>query len=590
MNGTLAARIGEVEKHIMNPLLIQDQPWEMRLDNSYPNVVHDPSDPEGAYRLWYGGFIACTKCDVSQGENRVNAWHYANSSDGLQWSKPSLNIFDLSKCSQCSPAARAAGTANNVLMSGDGMGLYRDNADTNASRRFKAFGTGCFGAGGAEGCVSGVGVSADGLHWTDPQAINWPAPHRYDCHSNMVRDPHTPNGQFVMTTRDGFSSGSGRDIGIARGPASGAFAGWDTSVAPELVFNGTNEHQLYSQVTFPFLNVWLGLVAVFDTQDASNVGTVHTKLAWSNDTHHWQWLDSGGLTGRAFIPLGAPPAPVPPPPCASWRPVLDATGRNLTDCAAYRAGSRAAHTICPEGGRAQLSDRPLAECRAACSAAAAGACATVQWQGLESHAFDEAKDGRCFLLPGQCAPKDQRAYDAGKLWKTFCMDIATCTRARSATAVGAGNPTSPPFDSHIIFPAHLPITQPEDGRVRLYYMGGNGPHNGPRNTSLGLAMLRPDGFGGIGGSGHATTKTLPVPAGATTLTVTLDVLGRAGSVRVGAAGVTGLDAASATPVTGNSTDHRVVFASGRSFGELAGTSVELELVVESAMVYTVGFA
>ena len=44
---------------------------------------------------------------------------------------------------------------------------------TNVSRRFKVFGTGCFGKDGIEGCVSGVGVSEDGLHFTDPQPLNW---------------------------------------------------------------------------------------------------------------------------------------------------------------------------------------------------------------------------------------------------------------------------------------------------------------------------------------------------------------------------------------------------------------------------------
>ena len=39
-NGTLAPAIGTVRKHGANPLLIQDQPWELRLDNGYPNVVH----------------------------------------------------------------------------------------------------------------------------------------------------------------------------------------------------------------------------------------------------------------------------------------------------------------------------------------------------------------------------------------------------------------------------------------------------------------------------------------------------------------------------------------------------------------------
>ena len=76
------------------------------------------------------------------------------------------------------------------------------------------------------------------------------------------------------------------------------------------------------------------------------------------------------------------------------------------------------------------------------------------------------------------------------------------------------------FDDHIIFPAHIPFTvQPppplsskngttqQPAVVRVYYMGGNGPHNGARNTSLGLATLRADGFSGISGTSASSFQT-----------------------------------------------------------------------------------
>ena len=78
---------------------------------------------------------------------------------------------------------------------------------------------------------------------------------------------------MVLTTRDGFSGGSGRDIGIARGPEDGGLAGFDLAKAPELVEKGDAAHQLYSQVTFPFYNVWLGLVAVLDTANPAKVAS-----------------------------------------------------------------------------------------------------------------------------------------------------------------------------------------------------------------------------------------------------------------------------------------------------------------------------
>ena len=42
----------------------------------------------------------------------------------------------------------------------------------------------------------------------------------------------------------------------------------------------------------------------------------------------------------------------------------------------------------------------------------------------------------------------------------------------------------------------------------VYYAGGNGPHNGARNTSLGMMRLRMDGFAGLAGSGTFTTRSL----------------------------------------------------------------------------------
>merc|ERR1711997_739459 len=70
-----------------------------------------------------------------------------------------------------------------------------------------------------------------------------------------------------------------------------------------------------------------------------------------------------------------------------------------------------------------------------------------------------------------------------------------------------GNPGSVEggdFDSHIIFAAAHPI--PVESAIRVYYMGGNGPHNGPRNSSLGLATLRHDGFVAVGGTGVFSTS------------------------------------------------------------------------------------
>ena len=174
------------------------------------------------------------------------------------------------------------------------------------------------------------------------------------------------------------------------------------------------------------------------------------------------------------------------------------------------------------------------------------------------------------------------------------MRIDTCGREQSeeqASSVPPSSslppPRSEPFDSHIIFSAHTPFEY--NGAVRVYYMGGDGPHNGPRNTSLGLALLRRDGFAGLSGNGRAVSSLLTVPMGAS-LIVSADMFGPHASVRVGALGNAGLDASAAEPLTSNSTDAQVRFGSGQAFSALGGKTVKLELIVQDAIVYTVGFA
>jgi hypothetical protein len=192
------------------PLMVQSKIWEPRCDNGYPNVIHDPADRNGAFRLWYGCFSSGTKFSTSQGSARTNAWMYANSSDGLTWLKPNLGVYDLSNGPEAHnralpastiAALKAVGKNNNIVMgSSDGMGITRDEHERNSSRIFKAFGTGMFGGHGG----SGVSSSPDGIHFdpSDFHAIKFskkptcvppacPAGvQRYDDHQQVGQQHH----------------------------------------------------------------------------------------------------------------------------------------------------------------------------------------------------------------------------------------------------------------------------------------------------------------------------------------------------------------------------------------------------------------
>ena len=109
----------------------------------YPNVLHNPEDPHGAFRLWYGCFTSGTDFATSQGsvsfdvpllpssrgktltqiagvycaQDRTNGWLYANSSDGIRWEKPALGVYDLATGAEGKkPGYAAFGTKNNIVL------------------------------------------------------------------------------------------------------------------------------------------------------------------------------------------------------------------------------------------------------------------------------------------------------------------------------------------------------------------------------------------------------------------------------------------------------------------------------------------
>ena len=329
------SRVTGVARRNPSPLFGQDKPWEPRLDNGYPNIVA-PASEGGAWQLWYGD---CVKGCSTQ------LLLYANSTDGVAWHKPELGLFHLGTVR---PDLQAIGTRNNIVLEGGGIGVYHDLAEPDAARRYKAFGPGCYTRDSRchlewdsrGGLLRGgwptsddLAYSADGLHWVGLGTVRWPPPQRYDCHNSLVRDPE--RGGFVATTRDGFGTAPGRAIGIARSEAGAVGPVFNTSRAPKRTLAGSLSHQLYAQVTFPWLDVWLGVAMVYDAQDAH--GRVHCRLAWATSPQaEWQWADEvGGLAGAELIPLGAegdfdshvrraaPPQPKPDPHAAAPDPVHD---------------------------------------------------------------------------------------------------------------------------------------------------------------------------------------------------------------------------------------------------------------------------
>ena len=124
---TYLTRVGKASKQ-GGRLLSEDQPWEARFDNGYPNVL-PPTSAKGSWQIWYGDCVAgCA----------VQLLLYANSTDGITWQKPSLGLFDVGKVRS---DLKSIGTANNIVLEGGGIGVWRDERG-GAHNKFVAFGPG----------------------------------------------------------------------------------------------------------------------------------------------------------------------------------------------------------------------------------------------------------------------------------------------------------------------------------------------------------------------------------------------------------------------------------------------------------------
>ena len=547
----LCAVQGSIRKDPRNPLFIQDQPWETRIDNGYPNVVYDPDYYPAPWRLWYG--------NIGGGTQQLL---YANSSDGLAWMKPDLGRYNLSENWKSDPSIAKYGKHNNIIMTGGGLGIYRDLHEKDPALRYKISGgapAGCYNDDGSKDCLIGTAGSPDGVSdWTDARALGFPNPWRPDCHTNIIYDE--PLGKYLLTTRN-YELPQGREISIARTgrsdifkkngtytlmyngeypntmvdrpcfvPSSGATdpvgacgsecisepkcryfwvysksskkglcclktglapgniskpkctecggqfysmdgslvpnnasLGFDTWTPPALTMRGTAQHQLYSQITWRFYDVFLGIVMTYDAEDPA--GHVHCMLSWSADSEKWQWVDSQG-------------------------------------------GLEALKEFIPAGGDSE-------------------------------------------------------------------------------------------FDSHVCFAAHLPLRM-ADGSSRLYYMGGDGPHSGERKSALGLATMDPDRFAGVTTLGAKDLSNVFTPnitsvvsgravnVTGSHMTVTVDV-DQGGSISIGIAGGPS-DLTRSVAIRTSGTDVRVEFPGGVTLDPVVGESYPLQLFLDRATLYTVGFS
>src|SRR5699024_4635543 len=114
------------------------RPWEVRYDNTYPNIFYNPIIKK--YRLYYSTFsIDKGSSDYSLEERknttyqpateRVVSLCYAESEDGIEWGKPNLGLIEFNGSKE-----------NNIIGHYlHGTSVFYDKHEQNPKKRYKLF-------------------------------------------------------------------------------------------------------------------------------------------------------------------------------------------------------------------------------------------------------------------------------------------------------------------------------------------------------------------------------------------------------------------------------------------------------------------
>ena len=302
--GTASLALGAVTKNPAGALIKEERDYEMRFDNMQPNVWYDPA--LGKWRAWYSAFTDCggkpktevpycnnapQTCGSTNGGSKASRGSgllFAESDDGIVWTKPDLNMTDWK-----------GSKANNLIeLGGMTTQVYLDERAANSSERYKIV-TGSNGAGG-------IATSPDGIHWSPVKDLEGQTHARWDTPKNLIWDHERQ--QWIIFVRSSPTAsepeGGGLRIQSYTHSLTADFMGNWAPAAPTGV-NSSFHYQPDGLVAFPYEGIFLGIGNVFNpTQEAAPsgaaVGQVNMVLGWSADGRRWKWL----LPNESIVPLG----------------------------------------------------------------------------------------------------------------------------------------------------------------------------------------------------------------------------------------------------------------------------------------------
>lgn len=266
----------------------EDQPWEIRYDNSYPNVFYD--EIAGVYRCYYSTFTDDEESEkYSLEERKVRQYRpktsrvvslcYAESIDGVNWEKPHLGITDF----------RGSKENNIIGHFLHGTSVFLDKHETDENRRYKMFTKIDYGNGVH---FIAVAFSKDGIHFDEYIKVPNFNP-RADTHNHIIYDEKL--ACYILITRTWRDS-----LRLPCVSTSTDFINW--TPIQEILNVCDYENQIYSMPIFKRGDYVLGLASVFHEGDQldDDYDTVDLQLTYSYRHAGWHYLN----TNTPLIPRG----------------------------------------------------------------------------------------------------------------------------------------------------------------------------------------------------------------------------------------------------------------------------------------------
>lgn len=261
-------------KRFAEPVVRSDQPWEKDCKCvAWGSVI---KEKDGLLRMWYFSFNA--KGNLSEGESLDGGYAYAESRDGIHWTKPSLGLVDwkgskennffftMGRADVTELARRGEGLtirdeqgkAVGIVNNWDGLTVIRDDHEADPQKRYKLFAN-----------------MQDHRKWAPHYPEIYP-----DVTPEQVESARNVFGQYMITSPDGFQW-TREPVFVKRGTqADYMMVNWDERNGQWLLNErptNTSGRRTAGLTRSKDLRNWSEVETVFDNDETSGFGRV------------WEW-------------------------------------------------------------------------------------------------------------------------------------------------------------------------------------------------------------------------------------------------------------------------------------------------------------